>query len=82
MRRLQTPIYMMTHHFCFFLSSTLPSMGVLSGASSVGDASESVLRLFENSPVAWSNDVRPSSGSLVVLENQPPGKKREDVVDS
>ena len=57
-------------------------MGVLSGASSVGDASESVLRLFENSPVAWSNDVRPSSGSLVVLENQPPGKKREDVVDS
>ena len=56
-------------------------MGVFTGASSVGEGvdSDSVLA---NSPVAISSDVRPSSGSFVELENQPPGKKREEVVDS
>ena len=34
-----------------------------------------------NSPEAWSRDVR-SSGVLDGPENQPPGKKREEVVDS
>ena len=74
---------MITHHFpLFFLSSKLPSTGVAGGASTAGDATGESSALFANSPVAFSKDVRPSSGSLVVLENQPPGKKREEVVDS
>ena len=79
-------VYMMTHHFPFFLSSTLPStlpsMGVTGGASTAGDGATESVGLFANSPVAFSNEVRPSSASFVVLENQPPGKKRDDVVDS
>jgi hypothetical protein len=35
-----------------------------------------------NSPAATSSDVRPSSGTLGEEENHPPGKKREEVVDS
>lgn len=76
---------MITHHFCLFLSSMLSSIGVFKGTSSPGDVSCSVScsdGIFANTPVAISNDVRLSSGSLVVLENQPPGKNREDVVDS
>lgn len=32
-----------------------------------------------NSPVAWSNEARFSSGDFGLPENQPPGKKREEV---
>ena len=56
-------------------------MGVFVGTSIAGDAVSSDIDL-ENSPVAISKDVRPSSGSLVLLENQPPGKNRDEVVDS
>ena len=80
---VEPQIYMITHHFPFFLSSTFPSTGVTGGASTAGDgATPSSVGLLANSPVAFSTEVRPSSASFVVLENQPPGKNREDVVDS
>ncbi|KAF9236736.1 hypothetical protein BU15DRAFT_49713 [Melanogaster broomeanus] len=56
----------------------------LSSATADGSAVTGALStvLDTNSPAATSRDVRPSSGILDQDENQPPGKKRDDVVDS
>ena len=65
---------MMVHHLPFF-SSILPSMGVFVGTSKPGD-SIALFGLLRNSPVA----VVCSSECFGVLENQPPGKNRDEVV--
>lgn len=67
---------MMVHHLPFF-SSILPSMGVFVGTSKPGD-SIALLGLFRNSPVAYVS----SSECFGELENHPPGKNRDEVVDS
>ncbi|KAG2107099.1 hypothetical protein BD769DRAFT_1366349 [Suillus cothurnatus] len=67
---------MIVHQRDFFSwsSSTADGMAVV-GVFSTED-------LLTNSPAATSSDVRPSSGTLGEEENHPPGKKREEVVDS
>lgn len=55
-------------------------MGVFVGTSSAGESFMPVG--LENSPAAFSRDIRFSSADLGALENQPPGKNREEVVDS
>lgn len=75
-----TTLHIITHHLPFFLSSSVnPSTGVFAGTS----MSNAPLRGGDlvNSPEAWSREVR-SSVILVGPENQPPGKKRDEVVDS
>lgn len=67
---------MIMHHLPFF-SSILPSMGVLVGTSRPGD-STALFGLLRNSPVALVC----SSECFGVLENHPPGKNRDEVVDS
>ena len=66
----------MVHHLPFF-SSILPSMGVFAGTSRPGD-SIALFGLLRNSPVAFVC----SSACFGVLENHPPGKNRDEVVDS
>jgi len=75
----------MTVHQPFF-SSRSPSTGVeaTSGADDSPDGRDSVDGLLMNSPDATSKDVlvQLSSGTVGEDENHPPGKKREEVVDS
>lgn len=55
-----------------------------SGVSEMSSGGETGEVTFDgmNSPWAISSEVLPSSTTLEAVENQPPGKNREDVVDS
>jgi hypothetical protein len=74
---------MIVHHRDFF-SAGLCSSPPSEVSSTVGSFGAEVVDLVgTNSPIASSSDGRPSFwGDFGVDENHPPGKKREEVVDS
>jgi len=75
--------YITVHHLVFLCVSASPTGVSVVGTSAAGistiggDALEGV-----NSPCAMSKEVLPSSRTLGAEENHPPGKNREDAVDS
>ncbi len=81
-QKVHHPSHMMVHHF---LLSELDCSRTGVIGSTVGDrsASSTAAPCFVGvkTPCATSRDVR-SLGILDVLENHPPGKRREEVVDS
>lgn len=92
----QLLVYITMHHFDFLVgTSSSSSESESSESSAIGGATgllgtETVgtetpgtgAGTGMNSPRARSKDVRPSSGDLVPGENHPPGKNRDEAVDS
>lgn len=77
---------MMVHHLPGFFSSPAAATGLgpvaleASPSSSTVAGTLSVFAGDTNSPSALSKEARPST--VFQLENQPPGKNREEVVES
>jgi len=77
----------MVHQRAFFSASSLPStfgLEMVSDTYDSADGRDSVDSLCTNSPEATSNEVLVFASLEMVGgdENHPPGKKRDEVVDS
>lgn len=77
-------VHIMVHHRVFFSSSPGATTGVIALAGSDSAVAESVDADLMNSPVATSVEVLVliTAGTVGDDENHPPGKNREEVVDS